>query len=348
MTHKFHPPTAVDVDWNTVVDRLRRAKTVAIFTHMRPDPDAIGSQVAAGLALRKLGITPTLVDLSPIPPTLDFLYPAQTALERISLTAENSAFPPREFDLILIVDTCTKAQLERGWPYLESRSGKILVLDHHRTRDAIGSLIVADVSAAACTELVADLVDALGIGLDQDISTALLAGLAADTGWFRFDSVTARSYGLAARLVAAGAAPSQIYQSLAQKESMAKLALIQHALSNLIWLGDGRIAIMELSAADFAATGAASFETDGLTDYPMMVSTAVIVALLSEAPDGVIRVNLRSKHTIDVSLIAAGFGGGGHIRAAGCRLPGPLSAARKALSARLLEALGTTPGQVSP
>ena len=343
MTHKFRAPGAVDVDWNRVVGRLKQARTVAIFTHMRPDPDAIGSQVAAGLALRKFGITPTLVDLSPVPPALDFLYPVQASLERISLTGENPHFPPREFDLILIVDTCTKAQLERAWPYLESRGSKILVLDHHRTRDAIGSLIVADVSAAACTELVADLIEALGIGLDQDMSTALLAGLAADTGWFRFDSVTPRSYGLAAQLVAAGAAPARIYQNLAQRESMAKLALIQHALQNLIWLGDGRVAVMELSRADFAATGAASFETDGLTDYPMMVATAVIVALLSEAPDGVIRVNLRSKHTVDVSLIAAGFGGGGHIRAAGCRLPGPLPAAREILSTRLLDALGQAP-----
>ncbi len=348
MTCEFRSPAAIQADLRALADRLKLAKTVAVFTHMRPDPDAIGSQVAAGLALRRLGIRPTLVDLSPVPPMLNFLYPDQQAFERISLTAEKSQFPPREFDLLLILDTCTKAQLERAWPYLEGRDDKILVLDHHRTRDAIGSLIVADVSAAACTELVADLVDALGVGLTQDISTALLAGLAADTGWFRFDSVTPRSYALAARLVAAGAAPSRIYQNLSQQESMAKLALIQHALTNLTWLAKGRIALMELSQADFANTGAASFETDGLTDYPMMVSTTMIVALLSEAPDGIIRVNLRSKHTIDVSMIAAGFGGGGHMRAAGCRLSGPLPAAREALSAKLLEALNQTPTQVAP
>ena len=347
MTCEFRSPAAIHADLNTLSDRLKLARTVAIFTHMRPDPDAIGSQVAAGLALHALGITPTLVDLSPVPPTLAFLYPVQPILERISLTAEISQFPPREFDLILILDTCTKAQLERAWPYLECRKEKILVLDHHRTRDTIGRLIVADVSAAACTELVADLVDALGIGLTQDISTALLAGLAADTGWFRFDSVTPRSYTLAARLVAAGAAPSQIYQNLSQRESMAKLALIQHALTNLTWLANGIIALMELSQMDFAATGAASFETDGLTDYPMMVSTTMIVALLSEAPDGIIRVNLRSKHTIDVSMIAAGFGGGGHMRAAGCRLPGPMPSAREAISMSLLNALRQVPDQAA-
>lgn len=339
MTQKSTSSIGLTAELSSMANRLRLAKTVAIFTHMRPDPDAVGSQVAAGLALRRLGVMPTLVDLSPVPPMLEFLYPTHQALERISLTAEKSQFPLREFDLILILDTCTQAQLERAWLYLHQRRSKILVLDHHRTRDAIGDMIVADVTAAACAELVADLIAALNVDLDRDMSTALLAGLAADTGWFRFDSVTPRSYQLAARLVSAGAAPSLIFQNLAQKESMAKLALIQRALANLVWLADGRIAVMELSQADFARTGAASFETDGLTDYPMMVSTAIISVLLSEAPDGIIRVNLRSKHTVDVSAIAAEFGGGGHIRAAGCRLAGPLSAAHQALSARLLEAL---------
>jgi phosphoesterase RecJ-like protein len=313
---------------NDIARTLSAAKSVAIFTHSRPDPDAMGSQVAAALMLAHKGIKVTLACLPPIPEPLQFLLDMLPG-SVLQFTAQKAA--DIAADCILVVDTSARQQLEPAVAFLESRASDVLILDHHLSGDLSHGMIHRDTSAAACVEIVFDLAMAMGVALTKPIANALLAGLVGDTGWFRFDSVTPRTHTVAAHLLLAGASPSELWGRLMQNERKSKLVLLSRAVGRIAFFSQDRIAVMELSRADIQEAQAQPWETEGLIDIPMMVGSVVSSIFLSETPEGKIRASLRSKHTVDVNAVCHEFGGGGHARAAGCRLPGPLAAAREAL-----------------
>ena len=326
-----------DNELSAIAQALHDAKSVAIFTHARPDPDAIGSQVGAALMLAALGKQVYVMCLPPIPQPLQFLLNMLPG-SCIEYTPEKAA--NISADRILVVDTSARQQLEPATAFLESSASKMLILDHHISGDLRHDLIYRDTSAAACVEIVAKLGGILGVAFSKNMATALLAGLVGDTGWFRFDSVTPRTHEVAAKLLAAGASPSELWGRLMQSERKSKLVLLSHAVGRIAFYAQDRIASMELSNQDIAQAQAETWETEGLIDIPMMVESVVCSVFLSETPDGKIRASLRSKHTVDVNAVCREFGGGGHARAAGCRLPGPLSSARDALVKALERKLG--------
>lgn len=317
-----------DNQLTAIAKTLENSKSVAIFTHARPDPDAMGSQVAAGLMLSAMGKKVSLVCLPPIPEPLQFLLDMLPE-SIIHYTPEKAA--DISCDGILVVDTSARQQLEPATAFLESHASEVLILDHHISGDLSHHLIHRDTSAAACVEIITSLGEVLGVALTKTIATALLAGLVGDTGWFRFDSVTPRTHEVAAKLLAAGASPSELWGRLMQSERKSKLVLLSHAVGRIAFYAHDRIAIMELSREDMVDAKAEPWETEGLIDIPMMVGSVVSSIFLSETSEGKIRASLRSKHTVDVNAVCQEFGGGGHARAAGCRLAGPLDTAREAL-----------------
>ena len=307
---------------------LDAARSVAIFTHARPDPDAIGSQVGVGLMLAAMGKKVSLICLPPIPEPLQFLLnmlPESIIHFTPEKTEQNSC------DAILVVDTSARQQLEPAASFLESHASHVLILDHHISGDLPHALIHRDTSAAACVEIITNLSQVLGVTLTKPMATALLAGLVGDTGWFRFDSVTPHTHEVAATLLAAGAEPSELWGRLMQSEKKSKLVLLSRAVGRIAFYAQDRIAVMEITRADMAQTNAEPWETEGLIDIPMMVESVVSSIFLSETPEGKIRASLRSKHTVDVNAVCHEFGGGGHARAAGCRISGSLEGARDAL-----------------
>lgn len=323
-----------------VVERLKKAKRVAIFTHQRPDPDALGSQVAAAELLRRLGATEIFVMQFAKPPAqYAFLLENLGADEVDEWSSEWAGSAGGAIDTILVVDTCTFSQLEPIIGFLKAEREKIVVLDHHLSRDDLSPLIHADTNAAACVEIIWELARAAKIPMDKTLALPLMAGLVSDTGWFRFDSVKPRTH-----LMAADLTPfvdnSYLYSLLQQMETKPKVALMQRALASIQWSANDRFACMMLRQSDFHETGATQSQTEYLVDLPMVVKTIEVVALLTETPDGKIRGSLRSKRDVDVNQICRKFSGGGHAKAAGCRFEGTtLPAAAAALAAAVLEAL---------
>jgi phosphoesterase RecJ-like protein len=161
-----------------------------------------------------------------------------------------------------------------------------------------------------------------GRKLDERLATALLVGLATDTGWFRFSNADARTLHTAGELVSAGARPSEIYDDIYQRDSAAKLRLVARLLQSLELGAGGRLAVLRLRQADFAAAGADMSETEDLVNEVNRLGCAEATVMFTEEPEGVIRVNLRSKRVVDVAKLAQQFGGGGHVRAAGARVKG--------------------------
>ena len=324
---------------NDLLTRLRAARTVAVFTHQRPDPDALGSQAVAAWILKSLGAQNIyLIHFGEMPKQYAFLHDALPA-ETVLFNEAWAAGPGAAVDTVLVVDTCTYGQMEPATAYLKTQREKVVAIDHHLSRDDIGPLIHADTNAAACVEILWELARAAAIPMTRDLAQPLMCGLVADTGWFRFDSVKSRTH-----LMAADLTPfvdnSALYEKLMQTETKSKLGLMQRALASLRWSAGDRFACMMLSQKDFCETGAKLSQTEYLVDLPMIVSTVEVVALLTEMPDFKIRGSLRSKHNVDVNAICRKFSGGGHAKAAGCRLAGPLDHAYGEIAAALDAALG--------
>ena len=336
-----------------VVERLRGARRVAVFTHQRPDPDALGSQAAMGWILKALGAQEIyLMQFAEVPKPYRFIVEppliataaAPNGEPMWELTMWDSEWAGSSggvIDTIVVVDTCTYSQLEPAAAFLKAERQKVVAIDHHLSRDDVGPLILADTQAAACVEILWELAKAAGMPMTKDLALPLMSGLVADTGWFRFDSVTERTHRMAADLTP-WVNCSELYEKLQQNETKPKLALMQRALASLDGAGWGfgdRVAVMVLRQRDFSETGAVQSQTEYLVDMPMVVGSVEVVGLLTEMADGRVRGSLRSKRSVDVNKICKKFDGGGHAKAAGCRLDGPIDSAREKVMRAIGDAL---------
>lgn len=304
-----------------MTDWLRRFRRPLVLTHQRSDGDAVGSICAAALAMRKLDLDPIGMLFEPIGARYRFLQPL---IEWRDWSVDGAKLA-QSADCVVIVDTCATAQLEPAVAFLSS-APPILVVDHHATRDAIGvrdgDLRVIDATAGAAALLIAEWVAAAGIRADSRIATALLTGLATDTGWFRFSNTDARLMRAAADMLAAGADVNKLYNAIQEQEPYEKIRLTARLLASLRLEMNGALAVMQLRESDFAASGADASMTEELVNEANRVATVRATALFIEQPGGRVRVNLRSKNAIDVAKIAREFGGGGHANAAGARIEG--------------------------
>ena len=274
------------------------------------------------LALQDLGLDPRPVLSEPLPRRCALLADAVAwrfwEAERDALVADCDAW--------VILDTCTHSQLEALAGHLP-RAPRTAVLDHHPTRDEIGTrpgdLRLFDETAGAACLLIHEWMRTVGLPLRPSIATALFVGIATDSGWFRFANTDARMLRAAAELADAGAAAPAVYRAIYEQDPPARLRLIGRMLDTLELHADGRLAVMKLRRSDFAAAGADQSMTEDLVNEAGRIAGLEAIVLFTEEPNGGVRVNFRSKRVLDVAALAAQFGGGGHARASGARPAGP-------------------------
>ena len=299
---------------------------VLITTHAKPDGDAFGSAVALGSALKFLGKAVRIVVMGPVPASLKGLKGAE------DLEIFDEGFEIGEPELVVIVDTAAWSQVFEMKGVLSGLEDKMLIIDHHLQGDIQAKHLFIDTGAAACAEIIGEIVDSLGdekLKTQAIINEALYLGIATDTGWFKFSNTTPRTHTWAAELLSRGVDHAGMY--LVQENCMRreKLDLMVRGLDSLKYYRDGSVAMMVLKRSDFSETGALMEETERLIDYPQMVEAVQMVVLISEGlEDGdPVRMSFRSKPgegAINVSDFAGQFGGGGHARAAGAKLSDPL------------------------
>lgn len=325
------PNTDSQNQWSTLITALRAAKHLAILTHQRPDPDAVGSQVGLASVLSQAGKTGALIEFPPVPESMHFIL-GTSPWPVVDFSADWVNMQAAHFDTLVLVDTSSREQVLPATQWLDTSSAKLLCIDHHLAADIKARCIYRDSTAGSCAEIIVRLADEFG-GLNLTAANALLAGITADTGWFHFEGTSAGTLQAASACVAAGAQPAELWNRLMQQDSVAKWRLVGRALQTTFYALDGRLAMMRITQEDFAQSGAKSWETEDLINFPLSIAAVAASVCLAEQPDGVLRVSLRSKHTINVAEIAAEFGGGGHARAAGCRITMPMEDACRALTA---------------
>jgi phosphoesterase RecJ-like protein len=323
------------IDWRAFVQLVRDANSFVLTTHMRPDCDAIGSELALAHALRAVGKSVRIVNGDPVPPHIAFVDPGNEVevLDRDVSAGELAA------DVLVVLDTSAWGQLGPMANVVRSTRARKVVIDHHVSEDDLGGMVLKDAEAEATGRLVLEACDALGVMPTAAMSTALFAAIATDTGWFRFASVKASTFAVIARLVATGANPAAVFAELYERNSLARLLLQGRILSNVESSVGGRLLWSAVTQADFAESGAATTDTEDVINRLLGVSGVEVALLFVELAPLETKVSLRSRSALDVREIAEQFGGGGHRAAAGVRYPGPLGAAQaevlKAVSAAM-------------
>ena len=295
---------------------INTADSLAILTHKQPDGDAVGSSLALGLALVKLGKQVQVACPDPVPDRYQFLPGAETVLTELSGSTQ----------VAVAVDANNWSRLG-ALEAVVQRADTTILIDHHRTNTGGADLDYIDPAAAASAVQIYKLLLALDTAPDPDIATCLYCGLGTDTGFFTFENTTPEALWIGAELVAAGANPYQIAQHVASRLTLGAAILRGQALTSLETVADGRIVCATLRPRDFALAGADPADTEGIIDLLKSVAGAEVMALFKADSSHHCRVSLRSPN-VDVARIATQLGGGGHTAAAGMEMTGPLPAVR--------------------
>lgn len=287
---------------------LRRASSVVVCAHVRPDGDAIGSVLALTLALRESGVAavPTLADDRDAPSTYRWLPGAA-----LYTAAKDLAVP----SVFVALDTPNLERLGVAAPLAEAAE-KLVVIDHHVDAVEYGDVHVLDDTAAATGQLVWRLLEALDITPTPEVALCCYTALLTDTGRFSFQNTTSQALRDAADIIDAGVDPAEVARIVYQSRTRAAIALDGIALSRLQSLNGGLVAYTYVTDEDFEKTGARPEEAEYLPEVVRSVEGSEVAVLLRQRGTEV-RGNLRAKGAFDVGAVARRFGGGGHAAAAG-------------------------------
>jgi phosphoesterase RecJ-like protein len=240
---------------------------------------------------------------------------------------------PADAVVLLECSDLTRPGLDGLEPYF------VVNIDHHLGNGMYGDANWFDGSAAACAEMVADVIDALGVPWTPDIASHLYLGIATDTGGFRHGPISARTFEACRRIALTGVEAAALSRRIFDSFGIGRVKLTGTMLNQMELMHDGRLALLEFDDGLLAACGATIDDTEGLVNVPLGAREVAAVALFKRQADGTVRVSLRSKGPVDVRAVAGLWNGGGHTNAAGCTLTGDFDVAKRALVAALIRAI---------
>lgn len=314
----------------STLSALRHRKRALIIAHRAPDGDTLGSALALASLLKRLGAQTTLVCHDDVPVALKSL----PGVEQFVLPA---LVPAQRFDLAVAVDSSDMERL--GDAAQQFTAAPVTVqIDHHPTNVmyAQHNLLVSAVPATAC--IIYRLFEEAGLPFTREEAICLYAGISTDTGSFCFGSLTEETFRQVAGLMAAGLPLAETARQLHLMRQKDEVFMLGRALNSLRFFADGQVSGMRLSKADFLSAGVEKESADGVVNYGLYLPGVRMCYLASETSEG-IKVSLRALPPCDVSGIAASFGGGGHVLAAGCTIDAPLDEAERRVREALIAAL---------
>jgi phosphoesterase RecJ-like protein len=314
---------------------LRIHQSFVLISHVRPDGDAIGSQIALGFALKALGKSVRLINEDGLPDNLAFLAGADH-IERPPST-------PLDVEVAIALDTATKPRLGDAALHAASKAKLWLNIDHHKSNPAYGDLNLIDSSSPATGQILYQLITALGLPLPAESRDAIYVAVSTDTGSFQYPATTAKTYEMAADLIHRGLNVGQLNSDTYDNHPYRRVELMRALLNTLELSGDGAVASWELRDQTRRQLELQPEDSEGLIDIIRAIRGVQVAVFFEELIDGKIRVSMRSKDKqVDVCQIAMEFGGGGHSLAAGIRMSGPLDDAKPRVLAAIHQRLAAT------
>ena len=318
----------MSVDWSAFVEVIKAHQKFVLTSHIRPDCDALGSELGMAGVLEALGKDVVIVNGHSTPPNLAFIDPTQ----RIRTIGEDIQLEDLEDrEVLMVLDTSAWAQLGPMGDVLKATSAKKIILDHHVSSDDLGAEPFKNTEAEATGRLVVEAAEQLSVELTPEIATPLFAAVATDTGWYRFASAGSGTYRLAAKLIDAGASPPEIYGELYEQEALGRCRLRGVILSRLETELDGRLVHTYVLKEDFDKCGAVPQDTEDAINLSLAISGTEFAIILVEQKTGGFKLSFRSRCALDCSKVAEHFGGGGHKAAAGAFIDEPFETAQSAV-----------------
>lgn len=304
---------------------IKKHQTFAISTHVNPDGDAIGSELALYTYLNKLGKTVKIYNTDPVPKKYQFL----PNWEKIANAQAAIEFSPEVF---LILDA---SSLDRIGNFLSKRLIPIIAvvnIDHHITAQEFGDYNIIIPTASSTAEIIYKFLEYTQTEIEPDSALCLYAGIMFDTGCFRFSNTTPETLRIAADLIELGDfAPDEVYTKIHEQLPLGKIHLLGQTLRTLNLSNDGNIAWILVTQAMLRDTKTTLDDIEGFVNQIQAIEGVEVAFCASELPDGNTKISLRSEGKVDVAALAAEFKGGGHERASGCRINHPPTSAIKML-----------------
>jgi len=324
---------ATDPDIRQIADAIRARQRFVLASHSRPDGDSIGSQLAMAYALRALGKDVTVVNFDPAAPPLMAFPGVPDIVIAPTVTGE--------FDAAIVMECSDYARtnvtgLDRFFT---------INIDHHPGNTGYGQINWFDAGAAACAEMVFDVVQALGVPMTTEIATHIYVAILTDTGSFHFSNLTPRTFDICRQLLEAGVDPVRIARQVFDNSSVGRLKLGGAVLHGMRLDPTGRIAVLYLDQQMAGAAGATYDDTEGIINQPLTVKEVQAVIFFKQSEGDHYRVSLRSKGEVDIGAVAKEFSGGGHKNAAGCSADGPIDELRNIFVEKVTRAIDGRPAR---
>lgn len=298
---------------------LKNNDDFLIVSHIHPDGDTISSSLAIAYILDKLKKSYEIVNQDTIPEKFDYLK-MYSKIKKI--TDIN-----RKYSNIITVDI---ADINRTGKVdrILSKETQVLNIDHHVTNEGFGKVNLIITSAASTTEVIYYLVKKMGIDLEKELAEYIYTGLLTDTGGFRYTNTTSNVMRIAAEMLDYDISPGYIAELVLETMTISFLEILKKALENIEFHCNNRVACTTLTYSDILNS---TEDTEGIVNYTRNIEGVEVGVFIKEVYHNEYKVSLRAKNSIDVSLIAKKFGGGGHIKAAGFSYKGSLEILKEKL-----------------
>jgi phosphoesterase RecJ-like protein len=314
---------------------LRAHQTFAILSHVRPDGDALGSQLGLALSLSKLGKTVMVRNEDGLLEKYSFLPGGEFLQTPLG--------EPQDFDVAIALDTATQIRLGTATELV--RSAKIWInIDHHPSNPGYGDLVYIDSTAPATGQILFELIQSQGLPMDPAIAENLFVAISTDTGSFQYPNTTARTFEIGADLLRCGVDVGRVSQLLYESYPRRRTELLRELLGTMRFEAAGKIACFSLSLKVAADLKVKPEDNEGLIDHLRAIEGVIVAIFFEELSDGKVRVSMRSKSDkVDVSAICQQFGGGGHKLAAGARVRGTLSEVEEKILKAICDVIDCNP-----
>jgi phosphoesterase RecJ-like protein len=311
---------------------LREGGRFAVLSHVRPDGDALGSQLALGLSLKRLGKDVRIWNEEGMLEKYSFLPSA-------NLLTKPPA-DPEDVDVAIALDTAIQNRLGTALPAV--RSAKVWInIDHHPSNPGYGALVYINPKAPATGQILFELIRSEKLPIDAAIAENLYVAISTDTGSFQYPNTTARTFEIAAELVRAGVDVGRVSQLTYENYPRRRSELLRDLLGTMRFEANDRVASFSLSLATAKKLGVLPEDNEGLIDHLRAIDGVIVAVFFEELADGKVRVSMRSKsEKVNVCAICEKFGGGGHVLAAGARLRGTLAEVEKKILEEVRDVVG--------
>lgn len=299
-----------------VTESIKKSENVLVVSHSQPDGDAVGSSLALGTALRKIGKNVTIYNQGPIPAIFRFLPSVElfvTEIERFD-----------DYDTAVVLDCGDMSRI--GETAVEVENIPVVVnIDHHGTNTGFGDFRLLDSEACATAELVYTVINELGVEFDETMAYGIYTGILTDTGSFLFQNTNAAAFAISAEMAQYGVDPYVVAQYVYAAYSLGRLKLLNMVLNTIEISKNGKLSTMFLSQGMLGETGTQLEDVYGLVNYAKHIEDVQVAALIRETcitsnGKGSYHVSLRASGDVDVAEIARSKGGGGHHSAAGYKV----------------------------